>query len=467
MIMRQHIWTIGLLAALALSACGGSTGSGKPGGNREEIERKDPLVEVVPVRRDNISRFERSTGRIEAHTLADVYAQVNEVATEVLVDVGDNVREGQVLARLDRGKTELQVAASMIAVEEAELSHRKNNLDLEKARTDFERVQKFFDPKTPESSRIYNKDAYDAAKLAFDKASNVVQSSSLALDKSRGELAVNQLQLSHTVIKAPINGVITERNIRANELVSTGALAFRIADLSVLKVRLDVAEASLQDLREPTRVPAVTLFGLREKVSFGTAQTVLVSVTAYPNLRFLGYVDRISPIVDESRGMIVATVRIIQPGALYAPITTSGASEVDEQFLPLMNQIDPDSRKAVLATADKLSLGERISLRPGMWVDARISTNVEKNVLLVPGAAMLGDSEAVWVIDTKDGETGSARKVDVSRRRGVNSEGSFELKPPPAGLEKGQEVKEGALIVVRGQSLLRDGQKVRIRDLTK
>src|SRR5690606_17962065 len=128
-------------------------------------------------------------------------------------------------------------------------------------------------------SRIYSKEAYDAAKLEYDKALNQVQSSRLALDRAQGQLAANQLQLAHTVIRAPISGVITERNIRAGELVTSNALAFRIIDMAVLEVRLDVAEASLQDLREPKRIPAVTLLGLREQVELDTAQAVLLSVT--------------------------------------------------------------------------------------------------------------------------------------------------------------------------------------------
>src|SRR5690606_32926780 len=170
----------------------------------------------------------------------------------------------------------------------------------------------------PESSRLYSKDAYDAAKLEYDKALNTVQTSSLALQKAQGDLAVNQLQLDHTVIKAPISGVITERNIRANELVGANALAFRIADFSELEVKLDVAEASLQDLREPARVPGMGLFALRQKTDLKGAQAVLMSVTAYPNARFIGYVDRISPTVDQARGMIVVTVRIILPEQLGA-----------------------------------------------------------------------------------------------------------------------------------------------------
>jgi RND family efflux transporter MFP subunit len=451
----RHSWMIVLLVLLA--GCGGGGGmDGKGWGGGNEEERKDPLVEVVPARRDNISRFERSTGRVESHDLADVYAQVTEVATAVLADVGDEVQAGQVLARLDRSKTELAVAATLIAVQEAELAHRKDELDATKRRTDFERIQKYFDPNNPTESKLYSKDAYDAAKLEYDKSINQAQTSRLALDKAQGELAAQQLQLQHTVIQAPISGVIIERSVRNNVLVTSNALAFRIADFSKLEVKLDVAEASLSDLREPARIPSIGLFGLREKVDMNSAQAVLLSVTAFPNARFLGYVDRISPTVDETRGMIVATVRIVQP-VEFEPLTHA----------PLLEQMDPDARKAIEDTVARVTKGERLAIRPGMWVDARISTKVEKNVLLVPGAAMVGDDEVIWVIDTQDAETGTARRIDVSRRRGVNSEGSFELQDAPTKADKGQDVKEGTLIVVRGQSLLRDGQKVRVRDLTK
>jgi RND family efflux transporter MFP subunit len=450
----KHAWLIPFL--LLVTACGDMGGGdrGKWGGNEEE--RKDPLVEVVPARRDNISRFERSTGRVESHDLADVYAQVTEVALGVLVDVGDHVQAGQVLARLDRNKVELAVAATLIAVQEAELAHRKDELDATKRRTDFERIQKYFDPKDPESSKLYSKDAYDAAKLEYDKSLNQSQTSRLALDKAQGELAAQQLQLQHTIIQAPITGVIIERNVRQNVLVTANSLAFRIADFKQLEVKLDVAEASLSDLREPARIPSIGLFGLREKVDMATAQAVLLSVTAFPNARFLGYVDRISPTVDETRGMIVATVRIIQPVEFNS-----------QAHAPLLEQMDPDARKAIETTVQGATAGAPLAIRPGMWVDARISTNVEKDVLLIPGAAMVGDAEVIWVVDTKDAETGIARRIDVSRRRGVNSEGSFELLEPPASADKNQGVKEGTLVVVRGQSLLRDGQQVRVRDLTK
>jgi len=442
--------------ALTLAACGGGGGDkGKWGMGNEAQERKDPLVEVVPALKDNISSFERSTGRIDARLLADVHAQVSEVCVELLHDVGDNVKAGDVLARLDRNRLQIQLAASALAVEESRLTHRRNELEAEKRKADLERIEKYYDPNDPEKSRVFTRDAYDAAKLEHNKAINTVQSSAYSLQKSEGEFAAMSLQLQYTEVKAPIDGVITERNLRSNELVSQGVVIFRLADMSVLEVKLDVAEAGLAGLREAKRIKAVGLFGLDEKPDFDSAQAVLLTITAYPEDRFLGYLDRISPVVDQTRGMVVVTVRIILPQMVDAVAHKS-----------LLSKLDPDARKSVLASAAR---GGQLRLLPGMWVDAQIATRLIEGATLIPGAALVGDAEIIWKIEVskEDPETGTARRVDVTSRRGITAEGKFELKGPVKGREESLPVKPGELIVVRGQSLLRDRQKVRLRDLSK
>lgn len=453
----KTICTLALLA-FALAACGGGGGDkGKWGMGNEAEERKDPLVEVVPAVKDNISSFERSTGRIEARFLADVHAQVSEVCTEMLHDVGDFVRKDTVLARLNTDRLRIQAAATALAVEESRLTHRRNELEEEKRKADVDRIARFFDPDNPDKSRVFTRDAYDAAKLEHNKALNTLQSSALALTKAEGEFAAMSLQLQHTEIKAPIDGVITERTIRANELVSQGVVVFRLADMSVLEVKLDVAEAGLSGLREPKRVKGIGLFGLQEKPDLADAQAVFLTITAFPEDRFLGYLDRISPVVDQTRGMVVVTVRILLPQAVTE--TEHGA---------LLSKLDPDARKAVLGTA-KRAAGATIKLQPGMWVDAQIATKLIEGATLVPGAALVGDAEVIWKIEVnkEDPNTGTARRVDVTGRRGLTAEGKFELLGPVKGREESLPVKAGELIVVRGQNLLRDRQKVRLRDLSK
>lgn len=452
-----------LLGSLALCACGG--GDRKWGSNEAEVERKDPLVEVVPAVKHNISSFERSTGRVEAHTVAAVYAQVSEVCLEMLHDVGDQVDKDAPLARLDQSRIEIQRRAAELAVNEAELTHARNKLDAEKRKADLERIEKYLDPAKPENARVFTKEAYDAAKLEHEKAINSVGSSELALRKAQGELGAAALQLKHTEIVAPISGVITERNMRANELVSTGSVIFRMADLSVLEVKLDVAEASLSSLHEAPRAPAIRLFGLDDKPDLDQAQAAFLSVTAFPNDRFLGYLDRISPVIDQARGMVVVTVRILQP------------RDVDEKaHKPLLDKLDPEAKKAVLTTTERtrgnilMPAGwTAATLRPGMWVDARIATQLIKDAVLVPGAAISGDAEIIWKIelDKDNPNVGVATRVDVQGRRGITAEGSFELKPPIKNRPESTEIKAGDLIAVRSQNLLRDRERVRVHDLSK
>lgn len=454
---RLHLVLLAGCLALLLASCGGQ-GGGNWGGNNEDVEKRDPLVEVVPAVKDNISAFERSTGRIEAHDIAAVHAQVSEVALEVNAEVGDAVQKDQVLARLESRKLELALSAARIALEESELAHRKNLLDAEKKKADLERIEKYFDPANPEGSRLFSKDAYDAARLEHNKAVNACDSSQLALTRAQGEVASAALSLSHCVVRAPISGVVTERGVRANELVGSNALLFRIADFSILEVKLDVAEASLKDLREAPRTRSVALFGLRDKVDLGAAQPVLMTVTAFPDERFLGYVDRISPTVDQARGMVVVTVRLLAPRVVEE--NTHGQ---------LLRRLDPDARKGILGTANRARQGTAVELRPGMWVDARIATSLTEDAVLAPGAALVGDAEVIWVVvpDAKDPTVGTARRIDVAGRRGIGSEGRFELKPAPKGREEEVPVAPGSLVVVRGQSLLRDRQRVRIRDLSR
>lgn len=452
-----------MLGLVLAAACGGGDMDGKGRwGNRAEGEQRDPLVEVVPVRTDNIASVERCTGRVDARSFADLYAQVSEVASDVFFDVGDYVEAGRVLARLDASSLELRVVASAIALREAELAHSKARLDADKRKSELERVMKYFDPQNPETSRIYSKEQYDAAKLEFDKAENAVQTAELALTKAQGELAATQIQRGHAEIVAPISGMIIERNIRANERVNTGALLFKLADFRALEVRLEVAESSLAELRPAKRLRAVELLGLDEKPDLATAQAVLVTLTAFPDAKFIGWLDRVYPTVDTGRGMVVVTVRLIPPADLSEATHAS-----------LLEQLDPDARKSVMATAASVRGGRDLNQRPGLFAEALIATKLRRNVLLVPGAALVGDSEQIWVVtpDANNNEVGVARRVDIGRRRGVTSEGSFELLPARAArggeINESEVVKTGDLVVVRGQSLLRDGARVRIRDLSK
>ncbi|MEE9312594.1 MAG: efflux RND transporter periplasmic adaptor subunit [Planctomycetota bacterium] len=438
---------------LLLAACGGGSGGKGKWDKDKKAEKKDPLVEVVPARVDYFSIPERSTGRVEARTVADVYSRASDIALDVPFEVGDYVEKDEMLARLDDSVPTLDLQSSQIAWQEAELKHQKDKLDLKKKKTDLRRIEKYINSENANERSLFSKDAFDLAKLEFDKAQNQVDSSQLVLLKAHGDLAAKAKLKENTIILAPISGYITEKNIRENELVTLNTLVFKMADTRELEVKLDVAEAALPRLMNAPRINAMSMLGLREKADFTKAQPVILTVTAFAGESFLGYVDRISPVVDQTRGMVVVTVRIIQP------------DEIEEtDHAELLAKIG-GARNNIMVTKER---GAKLTLRPGMWVDARIVTNANKNVLQIPGGSLDGDNEAVWIIDRdkKDTGVGTARKVSLRNRRASSAGGQIALRDLPDLPDK-EQIKEGDLIVVRGQTLLRDKARVRFRDLSK
>ncbi len=218
------------------------------------------------------------------------------------------------------------------------------------------------------------------------------------------------------------------------------------------------ASHGMRNLREPART---AVNGGQPQPDISTAQAAFFTLTAYRNPkfeeRFLGFVDRVAPTVDQARGMVAVTVRVVPP------------LQVDgETHKAILAQLDADSRKAVLETAAAAKSGKgSYTIKPGMWADARVASEVREGVLVAPGAGLVGDTEVLWIISkpkSSDEKTGVARRVDIRGRRGVTSEGVFEILMPRPSRGEG-DLREGDLVVVRGQTLLRDGQNVRLNYL--
>ncbi|MHC4841802.1 MAG: hypothetical protein ACYTDT_12770, partial [Planctomycetota bacterium] len=151
--------------------------------------------------------------------------------------------------------------------------------------------------------------------------------------------------------------------------------------------------------------------------------------------------------------MVKVTVRIIQPAEIS-----------DTDHAEMLAKIG-GARDNILGTKKR---GAELRLRPGMWVDARIVTSASENVLQIPGGALEGDNEAIWIVDRDDDKAsvGAVRKISLRGRRAGAASGQIALREV-ADLTENEIIKEGDLVVVRGQTLLRDKARVRFRDLSK
>lgn len=195
-----------------------------------------PQVTVVVPGRSTVADEIRVTGSIAARRDMPVGVQgEGGMVTQVLVDAGDFVRAGQVLARIDRSVQTQQVAAMAAGIKSAQADAALAQAELDRAG---KLVSKGFISKADIDRKTATRDAA-LAKVSVARAQT-------------GEM---QARLGRLDIRAPAAGLILSRNVEAGQVVGAGGAAlFRMAEGGVLEMRAQVAEQDLARLK--TGLPA-------------------------------------------------------------------------------------------------------------------------------------------------------------------------------------------------------------------
>ncbi len=127
------------------------------------------------------------------------------------------------------------------------------------------------------------------------------------IDQARGGLAYAQTQLDDTIIKAPVTGTILDRNVEKGEFVTTGFVGDKgakgylvtMADLNDLQVELDINQNDFPKL--------------------GPRQKGVVTTDAYPDRKYQGVIEQISPEADRAKATVQVKVRVLNPDDYLRP----------------------------------------------------------------------------------------------------------------------------------------------------
>jgi membrane fusion protein (multidrug efflux system) len=253
----MSIFRSGLPAVLAVLFLGGC--QAEQASKAEDSDEETPPVPVetsVPVRGDVYAMY-TGTAPIEAFAEADVIAKVSGEVRELLVEEGDEVSKGQILARLDGERLRLELNESEAKLRKLQRDYERN-VDLQAkgliSDGDFEKIK-------------YEMEALEAA---FNLAS---------------------LELDYTQIRAPIDGVVARRFVKLGNTINTGNALFRVTSLEPLVAYLHVPE--------------------REYRNVDPGQPVGIEIDALANETIVATVSRVSPIVDPQTGTFKITVEIV------------------------------------------------------------------------------------------------------------------------------------------------------------
>jgi len=282
-------------------------------------ERGLPRLAVIRVGRGTDRNEIKLPGTMQALTEAPILARTDGYLKRRLVDIGDRVRAGQVVAEIDAPELDQQIhqAEASVGQAEAATDQAQANLEQGKANRELARITaertkmltaRGIAPLQEGDQSQAQLSAQDANVRALEKAI-LAQRSNLVAGKAN--LARLQELQGYRLVKAPFDGVITLRNVDVGALVSTGStLLYRLAQIGTLRTYINVPQSQVNSVR--------------------AGQAAALTVSHFPGRSFRGIVARTANALDPAtRTMLVEVDVPNADGALfpgtYAEVDLSGA----------------------------------------------------------------------------------------------------------------------------------------------
>jgi HlyD family secretion protein len=209
----------------------------------------------------NINFSVNAAGEIGPAEQVSVRPEINGKIEVLPVDIGDSVKKGDLLFKLDDKELQQQRASNLTAIERA-------RLELAKAERDYKRAEQLL------AESLISQELYDDTKTSFELAKN-------SLDRAQKELAIIEERLTKTEVRAPFDCTILTRPVSIGQAVSgsggfnSGTEVLTIADLNDMVINAHVNQADVPRL--------------------GVNQKVEVTVEAVAGLKVIGIVERIAP----------------------------------------------------------------------------------------------------------------------------------------------------------------------------
>jgi HlyD family secretion protein len=283
----------------------------------------EPTVTTLQLTRGDVIDSVGATGTLEAVETVDVGTQVSGTVQDLYADFNDIVRKGQVIARLDPSLLQTQIEQQRANVTRAEADLERLKVSLADANRKFEQARQMWE------KQLIPRDQYDTAELNVKTQEAQIRSSEAGLVQSKSQLNSAEVNLGHTVIRAPIDGIVISRSVDQGQTVAASmnapTLYVLAADLSKMQVVANIDESEIGKMRP------------QQPVSF--------RVDAYPNDTFHGTVQQVR----------------LQPATVQNVVTYSTVISVP----------NPDFK-----------------LKPGMTANVTIEIARRNNVLRAPNAAL-------------------------------------------------------------------------------
>lgn len=341
-----------------------------------------------------------ATATVQTRHRAQVGVQVAGRVLAVPVQEGDNIRQGQTLLSLDDSEARSVLMAAELAVQQAQFklqqwrqvqaptafaAERQAQANLAQSQAQLARQQALFgqgfiaQAALDEASRTFQVAQAQARSAQAQRQAHEDQGleqrlalSALALAQANAQAA--RTRLAYTVVQAPFDGQVINRNVEPGDMVQPGKTLLQLAPRGTCELVAQIDERNLSWLKP--------------------GQTATASADAYAGQRFSAVLSAIAPGVDAQRGSVQVKLRVPQPPEfLRQDMTVSVDIEVGRQSaalaVPLDAVRDADTPQPwvwrVSAQGRLARVPVSLGLRSGAWVQLTTGVAAGDRILAAAG----------------------------------------------------------------------------------
>jgi HlyD family secretion protein len=291
---RTMMWMLASVGLVATAGVGVAT--------RDSSQAK-PKVTTVEVTKGDLVQAISASGSLEAVTTVNVGSQVSGIVQTLYADFNDVVRKGQTLARLDPSLFQTQVEQAEANLVRAEAEVERLAVERDAAKLALDRTSKLA------AKRLVSDADLEAAQMALASSAAQIRSAQASVAQSKASLNQARVNLEHTVISSPIDGIVISRAVDTGQTVAASMQAPTLfvlaADLTQMHLNASIDESDVGQIQP--------------------AQPVTFRVDAYPNEEFSGRVAqvRLQAVVSQNVVTYATVIDVENAGLKLKPGMTA------------------------------------------------------------------------------------------------------------------------------------------------
>jgi HlyD family secretion protein len=273
---------------------------------RSTQTEQTPTIVTAPITRGDVIEIVDATGTLQAVTTVQVGTQVSGTIKALHADFNSRVRRGQVIAELEPSLFDAQVEQARASLVRLEAEASRAAVQRDDAQRKLRRAQELAERQLIPATEL------EAAEMTAHEADASVRAADAQVVQARASLNQSEVNLAHTIIAAPIDGIVISRNVDVGQTVAASMQAptlFVIArDLAAMQVNASIAESDIGQIR--------------------AGQPVSFRVDAYPDEVFTGRVSqvRLEPVVQQNVVSYVTTIDVPNPDLKLKPGMTANVT---------------------------------------------------------------------------------------------------------------------------------------------